>query len=91
MNAKPIFIAAVLGATLLAGCNQDADQSGAAPITPPPTVTQDSERPPATLPAVQGSQTPATAAERKAGGAPVQGQVDTKEPAQRQTFEAPKG
>lgn len=92
MNAKPIFISAVLSATLLAGCDQGADKTGAAPGTPPPpTVTQNREQPQATPPAVQGSQTPPTVAERKAGGEPVQGQVDTKEPAQRQTFEAPKG
>ena len=92
MNAKPIFITAVLSATLLAGCDQGADKTGAAPITPPPpTVTQNREQPQATPPAVQGSQTPPTVAERKAGDEPVQGQVDTKEPAQRRTFEAPKG
>lgn len=91
MNAKPIFITAVLSATLLAGCDQGADKTGAAPITPPPpTVTQNREQPQATPPAVQ-SQTPPTVAERKAGDEPVQGQVDTKEPAQRRTFEAPKG
>jgi hypothetical protein len=92
MNLKPIFITAVLSATLLAGCDQGADRTGAAPVTPPPpTVTQNREQPQATPPAVQGSQTPPTVAERKAGDEPVQGQVDTKEPAQRRTFEAPKG
>jgi hypothetical protein len=92
MNAKPIFITAVLSATLLAGCDQGADKTGAAPITPPPApVTQNREQPQATPPAVQGSQTAPTVAERKAGDEPVQGQVDTKEPAQRRTFEAPKG
>lgn len=78
MKAKPILIAAVLGASLLAGCNQGPDKSGAIPTAPLPA-------------AVQGSQTPPTAAESKEGGAPVQGQVDTKEPAQRQAFEKPKG
>jgi hypothetical protein len=83
MNAKPIIITTVLSAALLAGCDQGADKSGAAPITPPPpTVTQNGEQPQAT---------PPTAAERKDGGAPVQGQVDTKEPAQRDTFQPPKG
>jgi hypothetical protein len=78
MNAKPILIAAALGASLLAGCNQGPEKSGALPAAPLPA-------------AVQGSQTPATAAERKDGGAPVQGQVDTKEPVQRKAFEAPRG
>lgn len=92
MNAKPIFITAVLSATLLAGCDQGTDQTGSAPITPPPPpVTQNREQPQATPPAVQQSQTPPTAAERKDGGAEVQGQADTQDPAQRRTFEAPKG
>ena len=78
MNAKPILIAAALGASLLAGCNQGPEKSGAIPAAPPPAT-------------VQGSQVPPTATERKEGGAPVQGQVDTKEPAQRQAFEKPKG
>jgi hypothetical protein len=37
------------------------------------------------------SQVPATAAERKAGEAPIQGQIDPKEPAQRRGFEDSKG
>ena len=91
MNAKPILITAVLSAALLAGCKQGPETSGAAPTAPPPaTVTQSNEKPAVTLPAVQGSETPPTAAERKDGGAPVQGQVDTREPAQRGTLEKPK-
>lgn len=82
MNAKPIFFTAVLSATLLAGCDQGADQSGAAPITPPPpTVTQNREQ----------SQTPPPAAERKDDDKPVQGQADTQERAPRQTSQAPQG
>lgn len=91
MNAKPIFITAVLSATLLAGCDQGADKTGAAPITPPPTVTQNREQPQVTPPAAQESQTPPTAAERKDDDKPVQGQVDPKEPAPRQTSQAPQG
>ena len=92
MNAKPIFITAVLSATLLAGCDQGADnKTGAAPITPPPpTVTQNRDQPQATPPAAQSSPTPATAAERKDEERPVQGQADTQEP-NRQTSQAPKG
>ena len=91
MNARPIFITAVFSATLLAGCDQGADKTGAAPITPPPpTVTQNREQPQATPPAAQRSQTPSTAAERKDEDRPVQGQADTQEP-NRQTSQAPKG
>ena len=92
MNAKPIFITAVLSATFLAGCDQGADKTGTAPINPPPpTVTQNKERPEATPPAAQRSQTPSTAAERrKDGDETVQGKMDTKEPP-RQTSQAPKG
>lgn len=92
MNAKPIFITAVLSATLLAGCDQGADKTGAAPITPPPpTVTQNREQPQVTPPAAQRSQTPPTAAESKDDDKSVQGQADTKEPAPRQTSQAPQG
>ena len=91
MNAKPIFITAVLSATFLAGCDQGADKTGTAPINPPPpTVTQNKERPQATPPAAQRSQTPSSAAERKDGDQTVQGKVDTQEPA-RQASQAPKG
>ena len=80
MNARPIFITAVLGATLLAGCDQGAEKSGTAPITPPPpALAQNSERPQTTPPAVQGSQTPTTAAERTDSGAGTSKQESTVE------------
>lgn len=91
MNAKPIFITAVLSATFLAGCDQGADQTGTAPINPPPpTATQSREQPQATPPAAQRSQTPSTAAERKDSDQTIQGRADSEEPA-RQSSQAPKG
>lgn len=86
MNAIPILVTAVLSAALLAGCNPAPEQSDAVPAGQVPAPAA-----PIALPTPQGAQTPPTAAERKEGAEPVQGQVDTKEPAQRRGFEAPKG
>ncbi len=84
MKPNLIFLFATLGAAVLAGC----DRPGEVPLSPPgaPTPTTQNQAAPQ-----QAPQAPApSAAARKDGGAPVQGQVDTREPAQRQAFETPK-
>ena len=92
MNARWVLVSVALGVGMLAACNKVPEApkstSGAptstsgAPTSPPgaPTPTVMMQAPP---------QSPSTAAERK-DSTSVQGQVDTKEPAQRKAFEKPK-
>ena len=85
MNARWVLVTAALGAGMLAGCNRmdepakskaDSPMRSEAPSSPPG-------------PGASTPQSSPTAAERK-DSAPVQGQVDTREPAQRKDFESEK-
>lgn len=78
MNAKGVLVFVALCAGMLAGCNKASEAPISAAGAPTPTVTM--QTPP---------QSPSTATERK-DSTSVQGQVDTKEPAQRKDFEKPK-
>ncbi len=86
MNAGSVLISVALAAGLLAGCDRakqaetkqvdttqaDTQQSSAVPIV----ISQPTPKVPASAPA-----------SAKDGKAPIQGQVDPKEPAQRRAFE----
>ena len=85
MNAKGVLVFVALCVGILAGCNKVSEapiSTAGAPTSPPgaPTPAVMMQAPP---------QSPSTAAERK-DSTSVQGQVDTKEPAQRKDFEKPK-
>ena len=85
MNTRWVLVSVALGAGMLAGCNKASEaptSTSGAPTSPPgaPTPTVTMQSPP---------QSPSTATERK-DSTSVQGQVDTKEPAQRKDFEKPK-
>ncbi len=92
MNAGLVLVSAALCAGMLAGCDKASEapkspsgvptSPSGVPTSPPgaPTPTVLNQAPP---------QAPSTAAERK-NSTSVQGQVDTKEPAQRKDFEKPK-
>jgi hypothetical protein len=75
-SSAAVVLAVALGAGMLAGCEQ-------APAAPASSTNSSSTN---SFPAQATPQAPASTGS-KAGGAPVQGQVDTKEPAQRKAFE----
>jgi hypothetical protein len=78
MNAKVVLLCAALAAGMLAGCDRmktPADNSQVA-------VPQVSSLPPLASPSKESAP--------KAAQAPIQGQVDPKEPAQRRDFETSK-
>jgi len=75
MNAKLLLVSVVLGAALLAGCDRMKEPAAQPKVGVPAAMSQ----PP--------PQVPSTAAAGKDAKAPIQGQVDPKEPAQRRDFE----
>lgn len=85
MNARLVLVSAALCAGMLAGC----DKASEAPISSPGVPTSPPGAPTPTVLNQAPPQAPSTAAERK-NSTSVQGQVDTKEPAQRKDFEKPK-
>jgi hypothetical protein len=76
MNAGLMLVSVALGAALLAGCDRgkqaDSQQKNAVPIV----MSQPTPQVPSSAPA-----------SAKDGKAPIQGEVDPKEPAQRRAFE----
>jgi hypothetical protein len=92
MNARLVLVSVALGAGMFAGC----DKVSEAPRSPPGATTSSpgatTSPPGAPTPTIMNQappQSPSTATERK-DATSVQGQVDTKEPAQRKDFEKPK-
>jgi hypothetical protein len=93
MNAGLMLVSLSLGAALLAGCDQtkqaEKRQENPVPVVmgqPTPQV-QETAAVPATV-SQPTPKVPASApASAKDGKAPIQGQVDPKEPAQRSAFE----
>jgi hypothetical protein len=80
---KPTAVAATVAiavSAVLAACDRQDPAGGATGGTPPSTVSGGARTAPAT---------PPTATERRESTQPVQGQVDSKEPAQRKDFEHP--
>jgi len=79
MNPRLLLASVALGAGLLAGCDRMKEPADRPKAEVPPAVSQ--------LPPQVPSTTVATS---KDGKAPIQGQVDPKEPAQRRDFEIKK-
>jgi len=79
MIARLLLASIALVAGLLAGCDRTKEPAAKPNAAVPSTVSQLPPQIPST-----------TAATSKDGKAPIQGQVDPKEPAQRQDFEIKK-
>ena len=78
---KPLFAAALAATALLAAC----DRAPQPRTTTPPSASSGASGPSAPVQPMPQTGAP-SAAEKKAGANPVQGQVDPKEPAQRKDF-----
>lgn len=86
MNARFVLVSAALCAGLLAGCDKTKEPAS----KPTAGVQNPAGSPTVSIPKEVPPQSPPSAAERK-DGAPIQGQVDPKQPEQRRDFETKKG
>jgi hypothetical protein len=90
MNTGLMLVSAVLGLGMLGGCDRmnepNKPKVGVASEMRSPAPPFPSSVPTPSVMNQAPPQSPPTAAERK-DGAPIQGQVDPKEPAQRKDFE----